>query len=400
MRFRSPVTDRVVESTKLSFFDFIAKRLARFPTVLERMAADPFAASWWLRPFGWISFKRSRVKKRRFIFLSNRFPELVGALANDDAAVIGSVAELRRARELGIKFCLNADLYLAAHAILFGTRGIPVERIIQRWITFFGQQADPCYLVLAHDTSPISLLLTMISAECSNMRSVCIQHGLFNAGSDHDDIEGRNSDFNLVYHGSQKAEMLRRLPGACVEVMGFPAEIPVAKLDAATGPDVILVGTGFTDQSLLLEKSLAIFRKVAELLREAVGRIEYRPHPSEQLASHLGSLEFSVNVEPKEVILSGARKLFIGFNSTLLYEASLSGHLVVVLDDEQLPGYRIQPIGVTVNCRKIADLRDVISQEWKRHSVSELRASTLRDRLTEALQRLEGSPGSRGSLSQ
>jgi hypothetical protein len=52
--------------------------------------------------------------------------------------------------------------------------------------------------------------------------------------------------------------------------------------------------------------------------------------------------------EAKATLLAGERKVFVGFNSALLYEAHCLGHLVVVLDDPALPGYRLSPFGTTL----------------------------------------------------
>lgn len=362
-RALSPEAQKIASGMRDSFLDFIAKRQAAFPTVLRRMAADPWRAVHLLRPAGWLSIKQFRVTDRKFIFVSCRFPDLLASGSRADTAILGTLREFVLARKLGMRFCFNADLYLAAHAILFGAAGVPVDRIVQRWRRFFLQQRDPCYLVLPNDTSPITLLLAKIALECKNMRSVCIQHGLFNVGSDLDDIEGRNSQINLVYDASQKSEMLRRLRDATVEVMGFPANIPVASPRGPGLMQVVLIGTGATEQPAVLAKSAAIFREVARVLGAKHPCIFYRPHPTEIRSKMRIMGELPLDRRSKHELLSGSRKIVVGFNSTLLYEAFLAGHLVIVLHDETIPGYTIRRFGLHVNVAEVGNLARLIADQ-------------------------------------
>jgi hypothetical protein len=348
--------ERIIRAVRESFFDFIEKRRAAFPTVLQRMGEDRYAASLLLRPAAWLSLKQIRVRQRKYIFLTDRHRDLIQRIATEPVAIIGTAREFLTARKLGLDFCSSGDLYLAAHAILFGRTGIPVDRILRRWISFLSQQQDPCYLVLPHDTSPISLLLCKLADECPNIRSVCIQHGLFNAGSDQDDIEGRNALINLVYDEAQKGEMLRRLPSAIVEPMGFPADLPTAEAAGNGELDIVLVGTGTTEQPEQLARAVAIFREVGRAVAPLDARVRYRPHPTER-ASRL-SIDYGmpVNRQDKSSLLSGRRKVFIGFNSTLLYEAHLAGHLVVVLDHDDIPGYQIKRFGLRLRTDQVQQL--------------------------------------------
>ncbi|MEO8161852.1 MAG: hypothetical protein ABI588_10575, partial [Arenimonas sp.] len=164
------------------------------------------------------------IRDRRYLFLSTRFRSLVSCFAPSEAAVIGGPKDRATAAALGMPFAFTGDLLAASSAMLFGNRWIPVQPVLRRWRAFLAGQSDPCCLVVPADTLPISLLLVKVARDCPNVTVVCVQHGLFNADFDADDIEGRNSDLNLVYDSSQRVEMERRLPGALAEVMGLPEE--------------------------------------------------------------------------------------------------------------------------------------------------------------------------------
>jgi hypothetical protein len=130
---------------------------------------------------------------------------------------------------------------------------------LARWRSFFLRQTDPCCLVVGNETLLISLLRVKIAASCPNMRSVCLQHGLFNAGYDGDDIEGRNSDANLVFDEQQREEMRRRLPRERIGEMDYPAQLPGQPRPALPQPRVVLVWTGEVERTRAYQFALERF---------------------------------------------------------------------------------------------------------------------------------------------
>lgn len=341
-------TCREVKSTvQASFADFSHKRsITDDPNFYNRMAGTGGWKAELLRVFAFLSVNNFRVKAKKYVFLSTRHDQLVARFNGDEAAIIGGPKDFRYATESRIPFCFTGDLYLAAYNILFGKAYVPSDWIIKRWLRFFSQQQDPCYLVVANDTMPMSLLLAKIADHCKNMKVVCVQHGLLSAGPgyDYDDVEGRNSAINLVYSEAQRIEMERRIPGALVEVMGYPGDFSLRADAPPSAPVVILVGTGTFEDLANYKASLDIFSRVRDVLEGAGLLVLYRPHPSENKLTLAGD-RFRLDRHEKSELLAGARKVFIGFGSTLLYEADLAGHQVIVLNDVALPGYIISDFG-------------------------------------------------------
>jgi hypothetical protein len=380
--------ETVRKSARESFRDFVDKRSRIFPTVMQRMSQGHGVLIGLSRLSAFFPLPNFRTRNAKQIFLSARYGELIGQFHGDEAVIVGGPNELLASWRLKKRFRSSVDLYSAAFNILFATRCVPTNLVIARWMRFFARQQDPCYLIVPNDTSPHSLLLAKIANRCSNVRVVCIQHGLFNSGYDLDDIEGRNSDINLVYSDAQRDEMLRRLPGAIVEVMGYPAEFRPLAYPAPETPHVLLVGTGAVEHWSVYKKSLDIFKSIERILSEAKAKIEYRPHPVEKpttLASH----EFSLNMESKDRLLSGERKVFIGFTSTLLYEAHLSGHMVVILDDPDLPGYKIDRFGFMVDSNDLHSLTGIILDNFRAQDPQSFYPNSLRERYEAALGRAE-----------
>jgi hypothetical protein len=297
--------------------------------------------------------------------VSTRYDELLSEFGPEEAAIIGGPRDRAPAAKLRLPFVFNGDLAAAVGALLFGQRWIPAGRVLRRWREFFRRQAQHCVLVVANDTLPMSLLLVKIARRCPNVSVVCLQHGLFNAGSDGDDIDGRNSQINLVYTDTQRREMERRLPGAIVEVMGLPIEMRC--LDAGPGPtrEAILVGPGLLDNLPAYRATLQAFGRVARLLQDAGFDVRYRPHPSE-FDVHEGKDAFVLDRTPKRELLCGPRRAFIGLNSTLLCEAHAAGHAVVVLVDPLLPISRVEDFGEVVSSDALEQLPAAIDRQAPR----------------------------------
>ena len=342
--------DGIVRAAQASFADFAHKRaITNDPRILQRMARRGGWRAELLRPAALLSPNNFRVSGKRFVFLNTRFDQLAASFRGEDAALIGGPGEYAFAKEHGLPFCFSGDLFVAAFGILFGKPLVPVRSIVRRWLRFFRQQQDPCYLIVANDTMPLALTLVHIARRCSNVVVVCVEHGLLSAGPgfEYDDLEGRDSHVNLVYTQAQKLEYERRLPTALVEVMGCTSEFEPLQPGPGEGT-VILVGVGTFEDLTELHASWRLFVAAGQRLEQAGFRVEYRPHPSEA-GLDLSRIPFACNRQGKRELLAGRKKAFLGFGSTLLYEADVAGHDVFVLDAPELPGYSISDFGRRVS---------------------------------------------------
>lgn len=393
MDYPKGATRAVAERARESFDEFIRKRRTVFPTIFDRMRRGGRGRARLVSPFALLSLNNHRVRKKRYVFFSARHAELIALFGRDEAVLIGGPRELRLAMTLGLPFCFSGDLYYASYHILFGQSANPLSwvsgLVLDRWIRFFLQQETPCYLVMPNDTLPIPLLLAKIAGESGNVRVVCVQHGLFNAGYEYDDIDGRNSQFNLVYSSEQRREMLRRMPGASVEVMGYPAEYYCEAPQTPHPRRAVLVGTGALEDMKVYARTLAIFANIATAMMERDCRVEYRPHPTERRA-HFDGFGFVVNAEEKKALLSNECRVFFGFTSTLLYEAHLAGHVVVILNDPCHAGYNIEQFGLRIQTSDMGNVASMVAREWQRKTTQKMeRTSTLRVRFEEAIGRAE-----------
>jgi hypothetical protein len=252
------------------------------------------------------------------------------------------------------------------------------------WVRFLSSQSDPCYLVVPNDTLPISTLLVMIGKSCPNVRVVCVQHGLFNSGMHPEDVDGANSDYNLVFDQAQGEELRKRHPMARYEAMGFPSNIERVVL--APVSRVVLVGVGTYENLSAWQRSLSIFGRARDVLAAAGMTSDYRPHPSER--PYLKTcIDWPLELGATQGLLGGERRAFVGFCSTLLYEASIAGHVVIILDDPQLPGYSISHFAEMLPTSELSRLPALIESLSKAPAPGEALGRDVRGRFERALAR-------------
>lgn len=345
---------RIATEARATFEDFVRKRVTWQPTLLPRVLARQAWLVRWLRPLALLPLSLGRIRGRRYLFLSGRFDALAAQFDRDEAAIIGAQGDLRTALRIGLPWRFTGDLFIASHDILLGRGGPGALRVVGRWLRFLRRQHSQCVLVVPNDTLPIATLLVTIARHCPNVTVACVQHGLFSEAARLDDIDGRISHVNLVYDAGQRKEMERRLPAAVAEVMGLPAGHHATDGDA--GPPVaILVGNGATEVAGRYQRTLELFAQAAAALERAGFRVRYRAHPSEGAAADAAA-RFALDRTSKQALLGGERLVFVGFFSTLLYEAEAAGHAVFVVEDALVPGYTLSPIGSRLGAGALGDL--------------------------------------------
>jgi len=349
---------RIAQEARATFEDFVRKRAAWQPTILPRVLSRQAWLVPWMRPLSLLPLASGRIRGKRYLFLSGRYEALAAQFDRSEAAIVGAQGDLRAAQRADLPWRFSGDLFVAAHDVLLGRTGPGALRVIRRWLRFLRRQHPDCVLVVPNDTLPIATLLVSIARHCPNVTVACVQHGLFSDAAQLDDIDGRISHVNLVYDTGQRREMERRLPGAVAEVMGLPTAYRAASNDG-DAPPAILVGNGATEVPGRYRRSLDVFSGAAVALERAGFHVRYRPHPSEGDAAEAAA-RFALDRTSKDALLGGPRTVFVGFFSTLLFEADAAGHAVFVLEDALVPGYVLSPIGSRLDSDGVAELETLV----------------------------------------
>jgi hypothetical protein len=177
------------------------------------------------------------------------------------------------------------------------------------------------FFFLYEDVLPIGAFLSL-QIRSKDSKIIMIQHGYASKKSYL--YESNECDFYFLYD----IKKIRRFASKekCIEI-GLPFE---ASITTKFQNNIILVGTGLSgvNQSEYID-SLLNYTSIIKFVDKAY-KIKYRPHPCENVHSYI-NFGFDIDQSNKNSLLSQDLKIFIGYESTLLYEAKLIGHICIYL---------------------------------------------------------------------
>lgn len=291
---------------------------------------------------GFLIKPRILEKENLYIFEGIRNKEYMAYFSPSSVVVVGSYVEKAFAKKNGYGFCWSFPMVCAIHSNHARSWKIPVARQLKLWINELSRfkrivifnyedtQALGCFFVN---------LSRMLKPACT---SVCIQHGYFMRSESEIRLDGKLSDISFVWDEIQ-GELINNIR-ASTFVVGLPYE---ASAKASNELQVILVGTGiktvFTDK---YERTMKCYMEINKIFTSAGMKVLYRPHPNEfNDKNHIDELNkrFVLIADINKFNqLNGPRSIFIGTESSLLYEAGVAGHYVARLDIESKAGTLIK----------------------------------------------------------
>ena len=175
--------------------------------------------------------------------------------------------------------------------------------------------------------------LILNKLEEKKVQVVNVQHGYwvkYNNFLMRERYEGHKSQHEIIIDETQGNQFRKKNHYVLGTQFNASAKVEITR-------NIIFVGVGDSgrlhDGMDWLDRSREIYTKLAkELMIRKNVRIYYRPHPSEKIpASKFFKENLSVLLEnsSKTKLLNAGRSIFVGFGSTLLFEAGVAGHIVV-----------------------------------------------------------------------
>ncbi len=277
-----------------------------------------------------------------YIFEGLKNKVYIAAFRPECVVIVGSHEEKKFAMSHGYGFCWSFPMQNSIYLNI--SKGWTFPAIMQlRYWTKLLVKSKRVIFFLQEDTQPLGTFFVYLSRLLPiNSSSVCIQHGYFLKYYFPIRNEGALSDFNFVWDIRQ-AELIGANHLKTYEI-GLPY---FAKAKPSSQLIVILVGTGVVGNgSDIYERSIKAYSQVNNWLAGKFGMsVFYRPHPNEynnkKLIAELRDSFSLVKSKDKLDQLNGPRALFIGVESSLLYEAGLAGHLVAHLKlDGSIPAFQ------------------------------------------------------------
>jgi len=269
-------------------------------------------------------------KPPRYIFEGLRFLNLIETLPPSEVMVLGDRCEFLYCLKRGLRFhwigyiAKSFDLYIWA-----GKKDLFSEALLFIQKLFSTQAGDKKYLFLWEDSLPTGLTLSAALESIPGLNVVCISHGMLFRYRDKRILqEGWTCKFNLVWAPSQR-KLTKGGDDPATFVLGLPYEVTPNHL---TSRNVVLIGHCCQNENT--EEyffSLYHFRKIYTILHRAGFAVSFRPRPYDDI-NFIRSVFPSVCVDDKHELFASKKMVFIGFVSTMLYEARQFGHIVIGLD--------------------------------------------------------------------
>jgi hypothetical protein len=276
-----------------------------------------------------------QTKRQLNFFEGGRFVELHALLPADSVVIIGGLREWRYCKQHGYRFHWDGYIRKLFNIFYFLKLNIAMSILIFLIQNLIGRRLGANgRLFVFEDTVQIGVSLSLILKDITPV--VCIAHGTISrAGANFDLVaDGGVCAFNFVYDEHQ-AKVLENLGSTCF-IMGLPYEIP--KLSGWV-EQIILIEQSTPDMPEEYDVCLPIMVTLYQLLKQAGHDVTYRARPGVDVSTLLDKFD-SIHAGDKMQLLAGRRKVFVGYNSTLLYEAKVCGHVTVGLDDSMFPFMR------------------------------------------------------------
>ncbi|MCX7155353.1 MAG: hypothetical protein NTW45_02770 [Rhodocyclales bacterium] len=290
---------------------------------------DHFKVSYTTQIKAWLGvlylFRLTVLNSRKYIFETFRNRELIACLNPRDVLILGGKPDLHQCLENGYGLFRTGGIEAAI--LVAWRRGRTAPLILQIYLAkklLRGRK----YFFLWEDTLPVGIFFSLLGNSCHHS-TICIQHGFHSAGASGAGLnDGALCKYNLLYALEQK----EHIPSSDTAIfeLGLPYDVASSN---EISREIVLVGTGEHEYRRdFYFRSLDFYKRVQEQLRGRGWAVTYRPHPDEH-GSDYSSLFPAVDEGTKLACLSGPRKTFIGYVSTLLYEARTLGHCVICVTD-------------------------------------------------------------------
>ena len=204
---------------------------------------------------------------------------------------------------------------------------------------------------MIEDTLPVGSFFVKLG-NAINRPTILMQHGYI-TGSEIL-IDGKNCSYNILYSIDQ-AKFIQNQNAKSFE-LGPPFDI---ENNDNIINEVILVGTGGKGYiPKLYYKAMDVYLIIEKRLLSSGFCVLYRPHPNEDYLDYYSKFN-KIDMSSVSACISGPRKIFIGYVSTLLFEAKTFGHGVVAITDPEEPSLAYTP-DYEIEANNIGNLEEVI----------------------------------------
>ena len=297
-------------------------------------------------------------KPPKYVFQGLRHIHLIKVLPPSDVMIMGGNNEFFYCHKMGYRFHWAGYLGKCFELFYFAKKkGALSDAVLFVRKYFTSPPGLYKYLFLWEDTQPIGLSLSLALRDVVGINVVCIAHGYDYAFSEKTlCVDGSNCRFNFVYDAAQAKLVNNLFNNSPVFVLGLPCEVNPA--NTLKSKVVLVEHTGIA-AGVEYIISVYHFLKLYCILEHAGFDVIYRARPGGDTA-YARSMFSNVYDGDKFELFAEGRMIFMGFSSTLLYEAKVFGNIVVGLDTSELFDQRNFDVDMTVSADEYKDLPSLL----------------------------------------
>ncbi|HEX4500173.1 MAG TPA: hypothetical protein VH187_03250 [Scandinavium sp.] len=303
---------------------------------------------YWLRP----------KEKIKYFVLGNRFSHLINTFPKKDICIIGGPRQLLYCLKNNLSYLPNGDFWtLLSTGFTQDVRSSLLKKscCMQKVLTRLSDRNAQVMLIVENDSLPLQRTFCNIAA-AANIKTVCIQHGLFQSKTEAKIIDGWKCDYFICYDNNQK-NIITGLGIAPNKVIVGGFYEPITKVvDSKPKNEIKVCFLGqpwFKYGELYKTKYINCIDILTSQLKSANISYSFKPHPWETDAPYLKSMANIFDGNMNDAIIE--HDVFLSFTSTALLEVTMAGKLAIQIYDEQFACDNFEKIGYayTINSQDL-----------------------------------------------
>ena len=336
--------------------------------------------------------------KKKYIVLGLREESFLTSLPRKNTLLI--VRNFREAffaikKGYSFRYLGLAEYYLIR--AYFENKPSLLQGLVKQLVVLVTSSKKSRFIFYFNDCAPLEVIFRIISNEGKRVFTVCVQHGVLLKSHQGFIQEGSLSDYFLA-NGHEQAEIAPKFLGEKVKIVNLGPAYELPLLKEKSFLEVILVSNGGADVDLKRSQlTNLILNKLSKKLEENLINYAIKLHPSDIILSY--DAKEKIFLGTKNDVLSNNPKIFIGFVSSLLYEAHSIGHtsIEIKIRDESVrlysqqlntfvPDYSFYDDQLNELCQKLSMIPFIEKKE-----VNKFYSLPLKERATLSISKIENS---------
>jgi hypothetical protein len=270
-------------------------------------------------------------------------------------------------------FCIKNKIYFWSNSFVWRTLALGCISTahdnslnkLSSYLSNFLRQYPSAVLILENDSLPMQRL-HILAAHDAGLKTICIQHGLFQASASDFIVDGNFADYMLVFDKHTKNLIAKC--GICenkLHVLGYHSNPQSLNRDLRVGikRKVCIIGQPWEKYSVTTFRTyIEIIQKLSRKMQGLGIEFIYKPHPWECKSKYLKELTNVVTCTLPYALAN--YDVFISMTSTVLYEANISGHIAIQILDHNFNGDNFESLGYayTIESDKLSDIFTIITE--------------------------------------